>query len=58
MAKEQSLSQVSLSEFITVSATLTNDASYMRLHLSFNTTSLLNLYTEFKKEYMVCIQNQ
>ena len=59
MAKEQSSSQVSLSEFITVSATLTNDASYMRLHPGFNTTSVINLYAEFEKEYTVCNrQNQ
>ena len=42
MAKKQSSSQVSLVEFITLSATLTNDAGQMGLQL-FNTNCLLNL---------------
>ena len=43
MAKKQSLSYVILREFIAVSATFMNDASYVRLQLSFNKTSLLCL---------------
>ena len=40
MAEKESSSQVDLGEFC---ATLTNDTSYMRLQLIFNTTSLLKL---------------
>ena len=43
MTKKNSMSDVSLTETIAVRALLTNDASDMRLQLSFNTTSLFNL---------------
>ena len=43
MTKKRSMSEVSLTEIIAIRTLFTNDASNMRLQLSFNTTSLFNL---------------